>query len=68
VPPEAVAIIFPLEAVPVGLVILPVISMVTLAQGSGGGVVLSFPQLAKINPRLAINMEWRILIAIFLKM
>jgi hypothetical protein len=65
VPPVAVAIIFPLEAVPVGLVILPVISIVTLAQGSGGGEVLSFPQPAKMNTRLTINKERRIAIEIF---
>ena len=64
-PPEAVAIIFPLEAVPVGFVIFPVMSMVTFAQGSGGGVVLSFPQPAKMNTRLIIDKENRIAIAIF---
>jgi hypothetical protein len=65
VPPDAVAIIFPLEAVPVGLVMFPVTSIVTLAQGSGGGVVLSFPQPAKTKTRLIIDKERRIPIVIF---
>jgi hypothetical protein len=68
VPPEAVAIIFPLEAVPVGFVIFPVMSIVTLVQGSGGGVVLSFPQPAKMNTRLIIVKGRRISIEKFLKM
>ncbi|NDB53246.1 MAG: hypothetical protein EB025_04115, partial [Chitinophagaceae bacterium] len=63
-----VAIIFPLEAVPVGFVIFPVMSIVTLVQGSGGGVVLSFPQPAKMNTRLIIVKGRRISIEKFLKM